>query len=481
LGTVTILWTVIATVAMTLALFCALAWALDRRHVGYLMFCLIAVATAACTPFELGMMHAQTPAAYGAWLRGYHLPIFFVFLGQTLFVYFYLGTARAWLLLAFLAWRLAILAVNFLVDPNIHFQSIDALRQIDYLGEQISVVSAGKPRNLQWMAIGSMLLLHVYVADAAIRRWRKGGRESRRKAAVVALGIGLPMACNVTLNMLAVYGLIHRPIYATIWFVGILAAVAYELGREIILNSRARLQVAQLRGELAQLGRVDTLGQLASGIAHELAQPLTASLGNIEAARIHLRKANPDLDELRAIVNDVHADTQRAGEVLDRMRALIRRRPLDRHPVAIDEVFRDVTSLLHSEAIARNIELNARVDERAPRAIGDRVQITQVMINLTVNAMDALQGLATGPRQVTLEARSAPSGGLEISVVDSGPGIPRQRLEEIFKPLFTTKPGSMGLGLALSRTIVEAHAGRLWAENREGNSGAVLRMTLPAA
>jgi C4-dicarboxylate-specific signal transduction histidine kinase len=289
------------------------------------------------------------------------------------------------------------------------------------------------------------------------------------------------MLCNVTLNMLAVYGVIHRPIYATIWFTGILAAVAYELGRELILSARARLQVAQLRGELAQLGRMDTLGQLAAGIAHELAQPLTASLGNIEAAQIHLRKTDPDLDELREIVKDVHAETQRAGEVLDRMRALIGRRALDKQAVAIDSVFRDVTSLLHSEAIARHIELNTRVDERAPRALGDRVQITQVMINLVVNAMDAMQNLATGPRQVTMEARAAASGGLEVAVSDSGPGIPGHRLEEIFKPLFTTKPGSMGLGLALSRTIVDAHAGRLWAENRADGVGAVVRMTLPAA
>ena len=480
MGNVTLLWTILATVAMTLALFCALAWALERRNLGYLMFFLTAVATAACTPFELGMMHAQLPAEYGAWLRGYHLPIFFVLLGQSLFVYFYLGTARLWLLVVFLAWRLAILVTNFLVEPNFHFHSIDALRQIAYLGDQISVIAAGKPRAMQWVANASMLMLFVYVADAALRRWRKGGRESRRKATVVALGIGLPMVCNVVLNQLAVFGLIHRPIYATMWFAGILAAVSYELARELILSARARLQVAQLRGELAQLGRVDTMGQLASGIAHELAQPLTASLGNIEAAQIHLRKPDPDIDELRAIVEDVYADTRRAGEVLDRMRALIRRRPLDKHPVAIDDVFRDVSSLLHSEAIARNVELAINVDANSPKALGDRVQITQVLLNLAVNAMDAMQNLASGRRQVTLQARAATNGGLEIAVSDSGPGIPGQRLEEIFKPLFTTKPGSMGLGLALSRTIVEAHAGRLWAENHAGNGGAVLRMTLPA-
>lgn len=481
MSVVTLLWTIIATVAATLALFCALAWTQDRRNLGYLMFCLTAAATAACTPFELGMMHASSPAEYGAWLRGYHLPIFFVLLGQMLFVRFYLGTGRRWLLYTLIAWRVLILVANFSVEPNFHFHELRELRQVIYLGEPISVVGAGTPRSWQWLTIASMVALVAFVIDAALMRWRKGGRESHRKALVVALAIGIPMIANVTLNQLAVLGLIHRPIFATLWFMGILAAVAYELGRELILNARARLQVAQLRGELAQLGRVDTMGQLASGLAHELAQPLTASLGNIEAAQIHLRKTNPDLDELRAIVEDIQQDTRRAGEVLDRMRTLIRRQAVDKQPLAIDEVFRDVTSLLHSEAIARRVELAVNVDPGLPRAMGDRVQIAQVLLNLLVNAMDAMQNLTARRRWVRIEAHPASSGGLEIAVTDSGPGIPHQSLQEIFEPLFTTKPHSLGLGLALSRTIVEAHGGRLWAENRAGQDGAILRLTLPAA
>jgi signal transduction histidine kinase len=481
MSNVTLLWTVIATVALTLAFFCALAWTLDRRNLAYLMFCLTAVATAACTPFELGMMHAQTPAEFGEWLRGYHLPIFFVLVGQLLFVQFYLGTGRPWLLWTIIAWRLAILVTNFMVHPNFHFHEIQLLREVQFLGEPISVVGAGVPREGQWIAIASVVMLVVFVIDAAIRRWRKGGRDSRRRALVVGLGIGGPMICNLTLNQLAVFGVIHRPIFATLWFLGILAAVAYELGSQLIANARARLQVAQLRGELAQLGRIDTMGQLASGLAHELAQPLTASLGNIEAAQLHLRRPDPDLAELREILEDVHQDTRRAAEILDRMRSLIRRRALDQQPVSIDDVFRDVTSLLHSEAISRNIELKVRTSKDAPQALGDRVQMTQVLLNLVVNAMDALQISTSGHRQVLLQAEHAPGGGLEVSVADTGPGIPQQRLEEIFKPLFTTKPGSMGLGLALSRTIVEAHGGRLWAENRGPARGAVFRMTLPSA
>jgi signal transduction histidine kinase len=480
-SSITILWTINATVAMTLALFCALAWGIERRNLGYLMFCLIAVSTAACTPFELGMMHSQTPAEYGAWLKGYHLPIFFVLLGQALFVHFYLGTGLRWLLLIFFAWRLAILVTNFLAEPNFHFYAIDSLRQVPYLGEQISVVGSGKLRAWQGAAIASILILVGYVIDAAVRRWRKGDAESHRKALVVGLGIGIPMVCNLVQNQLAVMGVIHRPIFATLWFLGILSAIAYEMARELIISARARLQVAQLRSEIAQLGRVDIMGQLATGLAHELAQPLTASLVNIETAQLQLRKDKPDIQELRAIVDDIHSDWQRTGDVLDRMRKLIQRQAVDKQAVVISDVIRDVTGLLHSEVIARNVQLEVNVAPDLPPVMGDRVQISQVILNLLVNAMDAMQGLTARARCVFIDVQAATNGTLKLMVTDSGPGISPQKLKEIFAPLYTTKPGSLGLGLALSRTIVEAHGGQLWAENRLGQDGAVMTMTLPTA
>lgn len=480
-SSITILWTINATVALTLALFCALAWAIERRNLGYLMYCLIAVATAACTPFELGMMHAQTPAEYGGWLQGYHLPIFFVLLGQMLFVHFYLGTGLRWLLLIFLAWRLAILVTNFAVEPNFHFYVIDSLRQIPYLGEQISVVGGGKLRPWQWSAIASNLVLVGYVMDAAVRRWRRGDAESHRKALVVGLGIGIPMICNLVQNQLAVMGILHRPIFATLWFLGILAAIAYEMARDLIISARARLQVAQLRSEIAQLGRVDMMGQLATGLAHELAQPLTASLVNIETAQIHLRKQNPDIRELRAIIDDIHSDWQRTGDVLDRMRKLIQRQAVDKQAVVISDVIRDVTGLLHSEVIARHVELEVNVAPELPPILGDRVQISQVLLNLLVNSMDAMQVVSTRPRRVSIDVQTADKGTLKLTVTDSGPGISPQQLPEVFSPLYTTKPGSLGLGLALSRTIVEAHGGQLWAGNRPGLDGAVMTLTLPTA
>lgn len=478
---VTLTWSIIATVSLTLAVFCALAWALDRQKGAYLMFCVIAIATATCAPFELGMMHASTPVEYGQWLRGYHLPIFFVVFSQMLFVYFYLGTARLWLFFIVIAWRIGILFVNFTVEPNFNFREITALQHFQFFGEEVSIVGKATPRNWQWLGMSSMLLMMIFVADAAIQRWRSGDSESRRRAMVIGFGFAGPMVLNVGFNQLLVLGVVHAPIITMVWFVGTVVTATYELGRDMVLNHRARLQVARLRGELAQLGRVDTLGQLASGLAHELAQPLTAALGNAEVAKKLLRHDRPDLVEMRAIVDDIHQDAERAADVIERMRMLIRRQTIDKQTVAIELVLRDVAHLLHSEAIRRGVELTLKIDQAAAQVLGDRVQISQVLLNLVVNAMDALESRAAGERRVLIETNSAPGGGVEIAVADSGPGIPGDKIEEIFKPLFTTKPGGLGLGLALSRTIIDAHGGRIWAENRAAGGGAVMRMILPAA
>lgn len=481
MSVVTLTWSIIATVSLTLAVFCVLAWALDRHKGAYLMFCAIAIATATCAPFELGMMHASTPAEYGQWLRGYHLPVFFVVLSQMLFVHFYLGTARTWLLFMVIAWRLGILVVNFTVEPNFNFEQIIALKHLAYFGEQVSVVGQATARSWQWLGLASMLLMMGFVADAAIQRWRRGDVESRRRATVIGLGFAGPMVLNVGFNQLLVIGVVHAPIVNIFWFMGTVATATYELGRDMVLNHRARLQVAHLRGELAQLGRVDTLGQLASGLAHELAQPLTGALGNAEVARKILRQDEPDLVEVTAIVDDIHEDTERATDVIERMRMLIRRQTIDKQSVPIGQVLQDVAQLLHSEAIRRGVVLSLKVEPDAPLVLGDRVQISQVLLNLVINAMDALESCAAGEKQVVLEASSAAGGGVEIRVTDSGPGIPADKVDEIFKPLFTTKPGGLGLGLALSRTIIDAHGGKLWAENRASGSGAVMRIVLPTA
>ncbi|HEX6397116.1 MAG TPA: ATP-binding protein [Steroidobacteraceae bacterium] len=475
---VTFLWSLNAAMALVLAVVCALVWFADRRDIAKLTFCVTALAVAVATPFELGMMSASTPAEMGEQVRWFHVPIFFTMLGQVLFVHVYLGTGRLWLLCTIVLIRMFVLIANFLVEPNFTFLEISSLQHISFLGEQVSVIGQATLRPWHWLATISQLMITAFVVDATIQGWRKSDREARRRARIVSLAFIVPMVCNLALNQSAALGWLHIPIVGTFWFLGTLTIITVEFGRELIQSTRARLQLSELRREWAQVERVNSLGQLASALAHELIQPLTATRANVDAAKLNLRRKNLDRDELASILDDIDHDSTRAGKIIDRMRTFIKGSPVAMQSFALEDVTNDVFSLLRHEATSRHIELNLSLPPGLPPAYGDRIQISQVILNLLTNAMDAVEGQSAGARQVLLQARTADTETIEIIVRDSGPGIPEGRLEEIFKPLFTTKPAGLGVGLALARIIIEEHGGRIWAENGEKN-GAVIRFTLP--
>lgn len=225
------------------------------------------------------------------------------------------------------------------------------------------------------------------------------------------------------------------------------------------------------------MDRVAMMGQLASALAHEINQPLGAILRNAEAAELFLQHASPDLDEIRAILADIRKDDQRASAVIGRMRALMRRHELDTQPLDVAEFIGDVTALTRADAVVRQVKLEAEVPPDLPLVRGDRVHLQQVLLNLIINAMDAVGDAGGKDRRVTVCARCDVGKVVEIAVTDSGHGIPGDKLARIFDPFFTTKPSGLGMGLAISRTIIEAHGGRLWAENNDG-PGATFRFTL---
>ena len=252
------------------------------------------------------------------------------------------------------------------------------------------------------------------------------------------------------------------------------------VSNDITARKEAEQETQNLRREIAHAGRVSLMGQLASALAHEINQPLGAILRNAEAAELFMQDPTPDLDEIRAILTDIRKDDQRAGNVIARMRRLLKGQDLDKRPVNVDELVGDVVSLVRSEAVARRVKLEFAVVKDLQPVLGDGVQLQQVLLNLIVNAMDAIEQANQEDRRLSVTAALCGSDTVEIAVSDSGPGVPSDRLASVFDPFNTTKVNGLGMGLPISRAIIEAHHGKLWAENRK-EGGASFRFTLPIA
>ena len=248
---------------------------------------------------------------------------------------------------------------------------------------------------------------------------------------------------------------------------------------DITTRKNAEFEAQRHRDELAHVSRVSMMGQLASALAHELNQPLGAILRNAEAAELFLQASPPDVQELRAILADIRRDDQRAGEVIDRMRALLKRQESHWSELDLNAVTEEVAGLLRFDAEARRVKLTLELSRAVPGVRGDRVQLQQVLLNLILNAMDAMNGCEAGRRYVAVRVRPR-EDAVEVAVSDSGHGILTDNVKRLFEPFFTTRPSGMGMGLAISRTIIEAHGGRLWAENNP-EGGATFYFTLPVS
>ena len=242
-----------------------------------------------------------------------------------------------------------------------------------------------------------------------------------------------------------------------------------------------RRQAEEGKRHLAHLQRLATMGELTAAIAHELRQPLTAISINVDAAEARLNAANPDLHELREILADIRADGRRAHEVIGRIRDLVLKREARMDPLDINAVVADTVHLLAGEALSRRVQIHAELRPGIPSVNGDRTQLSQVLINLAMNAMDAMANEANTPmRNLTMQTRLNGTDHVEVSVVDCGDGIAPDHLPHLFESFFTTKKEGMGLGLFLARSIVESHRGRIWADNNPAG-GAIFHFTVPLA
>ena len=487
---VTVIWSMIASACLTLGAIHWLVWYRNRTAWAHLLFSATAASTAAFTFCELRLMRVQTPGELLHALNWGHVALLFWFVSIIWFVRLYLGAGRLWLAWALTVIRVLYLLPSFWYGTSVNLREVTSLRSISFLGDSVTIFK-GIPNPWNLFGFATTVMILIFVADASVTAWRRG---DRRKALTIGGSVEFFLVTGTIESVLIFWANLPMPILLSPLYLGIVAVMGYEVSRDVIRASQlvhelqaseaglreSEARIGLLRQEIAHAGRVSMMGQLASGLAHEINQPLASILRNAEAAELFLQHPSPDLDEIRAILSDIRSDDERAGDVIDRMRGLLKRQTLDAGRLDVSALVGDVAALVRIDAATRQVKLDIDVPAGLPHVRGDRVQIQQVLLNLILNGMDALHGTRLEDRRVDVTARLDGAQLIEITVGDVGHGIPADKLARIFDPFFTTKPNGLGIGLAVSRRIVEAHSGRLWAENRNGG-GAAFRFTLPIA
>jgi two-component system, LuxR family, sensor kinase FixL len=609
---VTIIWSMVASACLTLAVIYFVVWWTNRTAWAHLLFSVTAASTTGVAFCELWMMRAQTPAELVAGLRWAQLFLFFLFVSITWFVRIYLRAGWPWLAWTITGLRTFYVPLTFLAGMNVNYQAVSNLRRIEFLGESVTVLG-GTLNPLTLLGQFGVFLIVVFVVNASVTAWRRG---DRRKARMIGGSVAFFILAGLGTSSIVLWGNVQVPIVVSHCYLGLVVVMGYELSRDLLRasqlvkelqaseaglrESEARMSLAVdaadlgiwvtdlarsevwasdswrtlfgfapsqhlefddvlqrlhpddrdalrqahalavagsnggryqteyrvklpngatrwisslgrvevdasgrpavmrgasrevtarkhaeqetqlLRQEIAHAGRVSMMGQLASALAHEINQPLASILRNAEAAELFLQYPSPDLDEVRAILADIRKDDERAGHVIDRMRGLLQRHTLVTRRLDVRALVGDVVALVRVDATTRQVKLDVDVPRDLPDVHGDRVHLQQVLLNLILNGMDALTAAGQENRRVSVTARFGGGQIVEIAVADTGPGIPADALAQVFDPFFTTKPNGMGMGLAISRTIIEAHGGRLWAENTNGG-GAAFRFSVPIA
>lgn len=598
-----VVWVMMASACLTLGLIHLYVWYRQRSQYGSLLFSVLAISIAAVGAFELALMHAATPGAYGTTVRWAHVPLTAAILALVGFVWFYLGSGRLWLAYSVCGLRLVVLALNFTTGVNVNLESVTGLDHVMLWGSEVSVpVATLNP----WWGVAEIdnVLLVAFIMDASVTLWHRGDSSSRRRALTLGGSLALCVVFVATFSRLVLSGQVRAPTDVTPAFFIVVVAMAYELGQELVqaaqrsrdlraseqrtelaakaaglafwswdaassdfwlsapgrvlfgfaegerstlagflgrlhdddrhalqravdgavLNGgtfehEARLvtpgaamrwvatrgqvdardsgspvllrgvtfditarvemerQVGQHRSELAHISRVSTVGVLAGSLAHEINQPLMSILANAEAAQMLVERTSHGSSDLGEILADIVDDDRRAGEIIQRLRDLLRKGQVDLRPLDVNEVVEDVFRLTRNELLTRGVGSRASLAPDLPLLLGNRIQMQQVLLNVVLNACDAMDHGAQA-RQIEVRTSLVERERVEISVADSGPGIPAPDLERIFEPFVTTKQHGMGLGLSVCRTIVAAHGGRLWAENNDGR-GATFRLVLP--
>jgi PAS domain S-box-containing protein len=349
-----------------------------------------------------------------------------------------------------------------------HKESVEVLEFEATSRESTFVPGIGLPGRV-WFSREPMYIPDV-VRDANFPRAPIAGRE------VLHAAFGFPILLGGdVLGVMEFFS--HEIRQPDQDLLAMMATIGSQIG-QFIERKRAEDALHHAQAELAHVTRVTTLGEMTASIAHEINQPLAAVVNNANACLRWLAGQPPNLEEARQSAALITADGHRAGEIISRIRALVNKAPPQKDWVNINETILEVVALTRSEVQGNRIALQTQLSDDLPLVLGDRIQLQQVILNLIINAVEAMSG-AEGPREMEIGCGKNESQGVLVIVRDSGPGLDPNSLDHLFTAFFTTKAQGLGMGLAISRSIIEAHGGRLWATANQ-HRGATFQFTLPA-
>lgn len=477
------LWPLVLGSAATMALIHLSNWLHDRKLGEHLLLSIASCSVASIGVIELLMMRSTDVERYLHWHLWGHVFSFSYLVSVVWFARLYLGHRGLVVPVVLTLARVVVLLLEAVLPYGVNFREIKAVAPVEFWGVPMMLPEV-VPWPLSRAAEASSLLCGFYVIALAILAWRKG---RHRRACVAAASVGLLVLFAMANAILIHTGTLRMPYMLSFAFLCVIApmgldmsaaaARAAALGRQL----RAReLEREELRREVEHIARVSTMGQLSASIAHELNQPLAAILTNAQAGRRFLLEPEPRVAEVVSILDDIVSDDKRAGDVILRLRAMVEKRhEVEAEPIPVHELVADAERLMHGLLARPGIALSLDLDPRQPRIRAGRVEMQQALLNLLMNAIEAVEAIPAGKRRVHISTE-LDGTTVRIRVRDNGPGIPPEKLGEIFRPFYTTKPRGLGMGLPICRTICEAHGGTLVAANHP-DGGAEFVIAMPHA
>ena len=477
---ITIICSMIAASCLTVAGIHLLVWLRSRRAWTNLLLANCGLSAAVIVGCNIALMHADSATQSAALLRWMYVPLTWGLISLMLFVRQYLDAGRTWLMWSVIGVRAIALVVNFAMPVGVILRDVTTIQSVSILGERVMIpVGPANP----WMLLGNVgvVLILVLFVDASLTARRQG----RSKEALLIGGILVPTMLLALLRAMLMVGggpTVPTPYFISLVPLGVMLVMSVSLSGNLLRGealarelreSHERIGLATM--ELDRVSRLTAMGEFAAALAHETIQPITAMILEAKSSLRALPETGPGVEDARAGLISIVESGQRAAEVIHRNRELFRHRTVRTAPLDLNEVIAEARTFAGWRLNDSNVSIEVNLARNLPTVTGDRVELQQVVLNLIGNAIDAVES-RPNPK---VWIRSSHNGNeVRIEVGDNGIGLGEVDTLRMFSLSYTTKPNGTGVGLSVSRAIVDAHHGRIWAEpNAEG--GASFLFTLP--